>query len=69
MKNLVIQIVLFLKLAENMIESYEHHMRMNHQGNIYLSSIEVKETSCYDEKCYNSINDVYNSPLVECSYL
>lgn len=69
MKILLIQMVLFLKFAENLIESYEHHMRMNHQSDAYLSNIEIKETDCYDENCYTTISDVYNSPLVECSYL
>ena len=35
----------------------------------YKSNIVVKENKCFDETCYSSIEDLANSPLVECSYL
>ena len=31
--------------------------------------IRIAPSDCYDEKCYANLSDVYNSPLVECSYL
>ncbi len=34
-----------------------------------LKSIQIKENECFDERCYTNLTDVYNSPLVECSYL
>jgi hypothetical protein len=31
--------------------------------------IRIPPSDCYDEKCYANLTDVYNSPLVECSFL
>lgn len=31
--------------------------------------IEVRESTCFNETCYNNLSDIDNSPLVNCSYL
>lgn len=33
------------------------------------TQIIVPDSNCYNETCYNSIDDIENSPLIECSYL
>jgi hypothetical protein len=35
----------------------------------YKSTIIVYNNDCFNESCYDSIDDIANSPLVECSYL
>lgn len=43
--------------------------------NVQISAFEkfefipVSDSECYNEKCFTNLTDVYNSPLVECSYL
>jgi hypothetical protein len=35
----------------------------------YKTIIYVENNNCFNETCYDLIDDVANSPLVECSYL
>ena len=35
----------------------------------YKNTIYIQNNNCFNESCYDTLDDVANSPLVECSYL
>jgi hypothetical protein len=39
------------------------------RGVEFEANITVQPNTCFNETCFNDIDDYANSPLVECSYL